>query len=224
MECNFTYNHFREAIGIAKDSGFSFFTMHDVLIKKPSGKIIVLRHDVDLSMKHALKMAETERMLGINSTYFFRVNEIVNPFSGKNSEMLRKIAKMGHEIGLHYDSDVISLDDFKEYLLDKKKKLEIASGSKVYGAALHRVKKLGAKNIETLNFIEGFLGELGLEYDAYSEKFFKQLKYISDSARHWKEGCMCQHIGKWPRLYILTHPIWWSDTTTSLVSIIEELI
>lgn len=225
MECNFTYNHYKEAINIAKGLGFSFLSMHDFIVKKPKGKFIIMRHDVDVSIKHSLKMAQEEHSLGIKSTYFVRTSKTLEPFSKKNSVTLGKIAKLGHEIGLHYDSDVINNKDFKAYLLNKKRKLENAAGVKIYGAALHRVKRLdGTKEIKELNFIEQFLDELDLRYDAYSKKFQNGIIYISDSARQWKHGCICKNIRNKPHLYVLTHPIWWSDTTTSLVTLIEELL
>ncbi|MDH3361889.1 MAG: hypothetical protein OEL51_06010, partial [Nitrosopumilus sp.] len=40
-------------------------------------------------------------------------------------------------------------------------------------------------------------------------EILKQTKYISDSGRYWREGCMCKHINKHEKLQILTHPIWW---------------
>ena len=221
MECNFTYNHYKEAINTAKDLGFSFLSMHDFMTRKPKGKFIIMRHDVDISIRHALKMAQEENSLGIKSTYFIRINKILDAFSKKNSGMLRRIAKLGHEIGLHYDSDVINIKDFKAYLLNKKRKLENVVGVKIYGAALHKVKRLdGTKEIKELNFIEQFLNEFDLRYDAYSRKFLNGTIYISDSARHWKHGCLCKNIRDHSRLYVLTHPIWWSDATTSLVTII----
>lgn len=199
--------------------------MHDFLKDAPKNNFIVLRHDIDLSLKHALMLAEAEGSLGVRSTYFTRVNKFVDPFSAKNSEILKKIAGLGHEIGLHYDSDIIKMNDFKGYLLDKKNRLEKSANTKVYGASLHKIKSVDGKNeISKLNFIEEFLSDIDMDYDAYSEKFIREMKYISDSARQWKEGCMCNHIGKETKLCILTHPIWWSQTTSSLVSIIETLL
>ena len=225
MECNFTYKHFEETANLAKKLGFSFFAMHDFLAKKPRDKFIVMRHDIDLSLRHALKMAEFENKLGINSTYFIRIGKPVNPFFEENADIIRKIAELGHEIGIHYDSDIINNHNFKQFLLDKKKKLEKVSETKVFGISLHKIKKSDhKKQIEKLNFIEQFLRELDLEYDAYSDIFLEKIKYISESARCWREGCMCKHIKKNTKLCILTHPIWWSNNALSLVSIIEELL
>jgi hypothetical protein len=223
MICKFTPEHYKECIKLGKELGFNFYTMHDYLKDKPKDKFIVMRHDVDLSLKHALRMAEIENSLDVKSTYFIRASKFLNPFSEKNAKIIKKISDMEHEIGLHYDSDVINIDDFKSFLLNLKKILEDVTGKKVYGASLHKIKKSGIKEIEKLNFVEDFLKELDLEYDAYSDIFLKKIKYISDSSYRWKEGCMCSHLKKENKLYILTHPIWWFSDATSLVSIIEEL-
>lgn len=223
MECNFTYKHFKGAINLAKSLGFEFYSMHDFLKEKPKNKFIVMRHDVDLSLKHALAMAKAEKSLGINSTYFIRTDGIFSPFDGKNRKIIGEIAKLGHEIGYHYEIGS-SIINFKKDFLKQKRKFESVLQQKIFGAALHKTKKSNDKSsANKLNFVEPFLSELDLEYDAYSDIFLKGMKYISDSGYRWREGCMCNHIKKEKRLCILTHPIWWSDTTASLVSIIEEL-
>ena len=225
MSCDFTYRHYGEVIKEAKKLGFSFHTLRDYINDGPDNNFIILRHDVDISIKHALRMAEFENSFGVKSTYFVRVSKILDPFSKENSDRLKIIADLNHEIGLHYDSDIIRLGDFKSYLSDKKKLLERAAKTKICGAALHKVKRLdGKKEIEKLNFIEEFLEELDLEYDAYSDRFMKNAKYISDSSRRWKDGCMCEKIREETKLYILTHPIWWSSFTASTVTIFEELL
>ena len=214
----FTHDYYKKCIEFARGRGFSMHTMHDFLEKNPRDNFIVMRHDVDLSLKHALEMARLEHSLGIKATYFVRT-------SGKYSitgKELRSIAAMGHEIGLHFDSD-IAQKGFKPEMLKQKELLEKASGTRIFGAALHKLKKFGCDEIGDLHFMEPYLGELGLEYDAYSDAFLKKMKYISDSSRHWVEGDMLEHMGKETRLCILTHPIWWSSRTASLVTIIEEL-
>ena len=225
MECDFTHNNFKKCINLGKKLGFSFYYMLDYLKENPKDNFIVMRHDVDLSLKHALRLAEIENSLDIKSTYFIRTNGIFNPFDEQNLEILKKILKFGHEIGFHYEFKEESLDGFKKYFLKNKKHFETLLGENIYGAALHNSKKLNNSNsINKLNIVEDFLKELELEYDAYSNTFLKKMRYISDSSYRWRDGCMCNHMRKETKLCILTHPIWWSSTTTSLVSIMEELL
>ena len=55
----------------------------------------------------------------------------------------------------------------------------------------------------------------GLKFEffanTYENRFFKDIKYLSDSKKNWREGCPCQAIleGKYQQLQLLTHPIWW---------------
>jgi len=224
MKCCFTYNHFKECINLGKKLGFSFYSMHDYLKEHPKKKFIVMRHDVDLSLKHALIMAKTEKYLGIKSTYFIRNTGIYNPFYEKNLGIMRQISKLGHEIGIHYDSGSLSANDFKSFFLSQKKDFELFIGKKIFGAAVHKRKDVNSSEPGKLNIVEGLLPSLDLEYDAYSDAFMKDIKFISDSKCRWREGCMCNHIKKETKLCILTHPIWWSATTTSLVSVMEELL
>jgi hypothetical protein len=49
--------------------------------------------------------------------------------------------------------------------------------------------------------------------DAYDSRFFKEIKYISDSGQYWREGCMCHHVGVDDRMQILVHPEWWGEKT-----------
>lgn len=61
-------------------------------------KIVLLRHDVDRKIQNALKMAELEHTLGIQSTYYFRYPYTFKP------DVIAAIHAMGHEIGYHYET------------------------------------------------------------------------------------------------------------------------
>jgi hypothetical protein len=43
--------------------------------------------------------------------------------------------------------------------------------------------------------------------NTYEKKFFRDLKYISDSRRTWKEGCVCKKLNPeiYPKLHLLIH-------------------
>ncbi len=54
-----------------------------------------------------------------------------------------------------------------------------------------------------LTFESGFI-------NSYSEEYFKNYKYVSDSEMRWREDVddiVCS--GKYKKLHILTHPIWY---------------
>jgi len=60
-------------------------------------KLVVLRHDIDGKLGNALRMAELEHELGIQSTYYFGFPYTFKP------EIIGKIQALGHEVGYHYE-------------------------------------------------------------------------------------------------------------------------
>ena len=61
-------------------------------------KYVILRHDVDAKPWNSLKTAQIEHSLGAKATYYFRIGKESNV-----PEVIRAIAKLGHEIGYHYE-------------------------------------------------------------------------------------------------------------------------
>ena len=55
---------------------------------------VLLRHDVDISVSHAHKLAIIENSIGVHSAYFFLLrSDFYNPFSSKNTKMIKKLSK-----------------------------------------------------------------------------------------------------------------------------------
>ena len=69
---DFTLQKYKELCeAILKE--YTPLTIESYLMKKPSGKLVILRHDVDRKPETALRMAKMEKYLGITSTYYFRM-------------------------------------------------------------------------------------------------------------------------------------------------------
>lgn len=197
--CNFSYEHYKNTlVEIKKKRKFSTFRNHDK-------NDIILRHDVDSSLRAALKMAKLEHDLNIISTYFVLfTSEFYNPFSIESSRLIHLILKLGHKLGLHYDETFI-----RKNLLDPTetihKQIDILNhhfNTSVESVSAH----------EAIGFPPQIQFELPKNVEnAYSEKFIKQRKYLSDSAMFWREGCFCKNYMHYDKLQILIHPMWWSD-------------
>lgn len=101
---------------------------------------LILRHDIDISLPAALKMAQIERDLNIKSTYFVLFSsKFYNVLEGGNVDILKQISKLGHEIGLHYYPA-----QYRLYNQNPMKTLEIEIqllehllGKKIYSIARH---------------------------------------------------------------------------------------
>lgn len=172
-------------------------------------KFILMRHDEDLSLEAARRLADVEAALGIRSSFFFRLHACqYNLLSLPSLTIVMGMREQGHEIGLHGETHALPLvDDHDEYLLQQERKLlSHLVGKEVTGLSVHEPFRM--KNNREDDWFRAF----GFEYEAYSSQF-ASLKYISDSSAHWREGCMCQHIGRTNQLYILTHGFWWYHKT-----------
>lgn len=204
-ECSFKLSHYEYCLKSAKDKGYSFALLKDYE-RCTKERIIFLRHDVDSDPDLALNFADIEKKFRIRATYFFRVHSEHNLFSLSNYRAIMRIKKEGHEIGLHAETDFASLVGEHEHQMLSRGKavLEAITGSEISGVSMHEptrsIRRLQKSDIKGLGF----------KYDAYDPRLLERLKYISDSSCRWREGCLCNFIQAGvPRLYILTHPIWW---------------
>ncbi len=99
---DFTVNKYEELCLALLDTGYTPLTVYSYLVlggqkknNNNNNKLVVLRHDIDRKLGNALRMAELEHELGIQSTYYFRVPYTFKP------DIIRKI--LGHEVGYHYE-------------------------------------------------------------------------------------------------------------------------
>ena len=199
--CNFSLEHYFDVLNSLKNE-YSIGTVGEYEKINQSKKMLILRHDVDFSLEYALQLAKKEAENQIKSTYFILFHsEYYNPFDKKNSNIIKEISDLGHEIGLHYDTSFFPKSS-KEIEIIKKEieMLELIIGRKITSVSQHVPSE--TREIFTNLKNHGLI-------DSRDPEITKQVKYISDSGHYWREGCMCQHVNKHDKLQILTHPIWW---------------
>lgn len=221
MGCNFSLEHYFETLKIAKSQGYLLQTVSESRLLTKHARII-LRHDVDFIPEYALKMAKAEHENDIHSTYYILLrDDYYNPLSKRNIKIIQEINDMGHEIGLHYDSRFATTNSKLEHELTI---LSDLIGRRIESIAAHTPNEI--KRLTGKNYLED---EINLEKLNVIESKSVDAKYISDSGRQWREGCMCQHIGKHKNehdglrdLQILTHPFWWADNSQSIKSELEK--
>ena len=171
------------------------------------GKIILMRHDEDFSPEAAKALADIEADLGVRSTYFFRYHaRQYNLLSLPTIALLKELRGQGHEIGLHGETHALPalIEQAGELPNRERELLTLLVGVEGTGLSRDEPARTGSSASDKV--------PAGFKYEAYSDQF-SGLKYISDSSAHWREGCMCQHIGEVDRLYILTHGFWWYRQT-----------
>ncbi|MDA3780736.1 MAG: hypothetical protein PF487_11040, partial [Bacteroidales bacterium] len=104
---DFTLKTYKQLLATLTQQGFSFQTFQD-FIEHSKEKTIVLRLDVDKLPENSLRFAQIQHDLGIKGSYYFRI--VPESFNAKIFEV---IAKLGHEIGYHYEDVDIASRIFK---------------------------------------------------------------------------------------------------------------
>ena len=162
---------------------------------------VILRHDIDFDTGAALRMAEMEAMLGIRSTYFFllgsRMYNVLHPADAANVKAIRD---MGHVVSLHFDASLY---------IDIRAGLDHEIG--IFQACFDREVKIISFHRPGQGLVEqGDLSRLGVE-NTYQAKYFKDIKYMSDSTGAWRYGhpCSTPEIEQCRNIQLLIHPIWW---------------
>lgn len=186
------------------------FEIRHFLDCDPAARHLVLRHDIDMSLDYAERMARAESDIGITSTYFVLLRHgLYNLWSGDNIAALNRIRDGGHKIGLHFDASLY--DATPEALQDAVAVecdiLESILRDKVEIVSFHRP----AENLVGHNEM------LAGRAHTYMPKYTEDMHYYADSRGEWRFGNPVDaSLGK--SLQLLTHPIWWvfEDGITSL--------
>jgi hypothetical protein len=207
---DFTLQSYRQLIE-SLASRWQILTLRDAFAEPFKSESLILRHDIDISPTLALPMAEIEESLGIRSTYFVGLHLYYNPHQPKNANAIRTIAKMGHEIGFHYDGLVYHGDEarFGENLALLDRHVQILEE-----ICLSRVLSIARHNPSIGNDGDPF--KTAAKYNnAYDEKLLQSTRYISDSCGAWRAGGLspCWHEPRPKRLYLLIHAEQWADRT-----------
>ena len=98
MTCAFDLDHYRELLEAAKAGGYRFAFFD----RQPEAGTVILRHDVDLSLDAALRMAELEAEAGAAATYFLMTrSEFYNLDAPSGAAAIERLRELGHRVGLH---------------------------------------------------------------------------------------------------------------------------
>lgn len=173
----------------------------------PGGPFFILRHDVDYSPAAALRLAALESARGVRATYFLLLNTFYyNLLSPEHAEVARRLVELGHEVGLHYDLRFFRSfprERWEELLDEQARLLGTLSGVPVESVALHQPALVGE---DPLRGRTRFL-------DAYEDRFFRDMAYVSESCRAWRDASWAMlTTGPLPeRFQLVLHPINWAE-------------
>jgi hypothetical protein len=181
---DFTLKKYEFLLQAIKATDYTVSTVACFLKSAPK-KCIILRHDVDREINRNLEMAKIEYRYGIRSTYYFRhVEDTFKP------DVIVQIAKMGHEIGFHYEvmdkangNPEKAIEIFQKELEDLRKVTEKIT--EIHTACMHGnpLKRWSNRDLwKKYNFKDfGLIGEPYFSID-YNEVF-----YLTDTGRTWAD-------------------------------------
>lgn len=222
MSCSFTESHYRYLLQEFLSEGYRFGGYTDLSPGKTHQ--VILRHDVDISLEDALRIARIEWGMGITSVFHVLLtSEIYNPASKKGKEILEIIRNFGHRVGLHVDPMVIGAGNPEEASFQKgvRELFEVARHvlGKLDSYSVHRPAangKLDAVQPARLNFT--------VPTYADADEYRNVILYRSDSRREWRHGCLCGQIPhlKGRVLQLNTHPIWWPPELQSREEVLRS--
>jgi hypothetical protein len=205
---DFTRTAYRSYLKIAKDK----YPFRTFLNFNKSERYILWRHDIDLSMHAAFQIAQIEAEEGVIANYFVHLhNPFYNFFDSENFQLLKKIAGLGHLIGLHFDSHFYGIeteDKLDEHLSFEKSILQKALGVEINVFSFHNTTPftMACQKWEYAGMI-----------NTYASYFRENVGYCSDSNGIWRfrrlEDVLLE--AKEPQLQILTHPEMWQESVMS---------
>lgn len=212
----FTFDSYSELIKLIKREGYAISNYQDY---DNYDKVVIIKHDVDMSLGKAFELARLENQLGIRTIYnVLLCSNFYNPYSKKSIEYIRGIETLGHEIGLHFDEVRYErAEDIVVEINNEIALLEKYINGNVRSFSMHR------PSAETLK--ANYIVNKGKTVNTYSETFFREFKYVSDSRRNWQEDPIeTVTCGKYSRIHILTHPIWYTQDEEDIAMRLEDFL
>ena len=165
------------------------------------------RHDVDISVHRALKLARIEVELGVRSTWFIMLGSgFYNLFERGILERAREIVQLGHWVGLHFDANPFtgaSRESVMEDLARERSILADLLEAPVDAVSFHNPVALPLPGFED-DLLAGMRS-------ATSPSIVNGYTYVSDSNGYWRFRSLGEVIADPDvvRLQALTHAEWW---------------
>lgn len=164
-------------------------------------RFVLMRHDVEFSLKSALTLAEADHNAGVRSSFFLQYGSDYNIFQPESAEIVDRILALGHDIGLHYDVSLLERSGTDPAAMARRMidLMESFWSTKIYAASPHLPMRSGQR-LEIPDVV-----------DVYDPLYFTDIKYISDSTQTWREGVVTSILDRYSQIHLLTHEYHWSE-------------
>lgn len=153
-------------------------------------RFVVLKHDVEMLVSNAHKMASIEHKYGICGSYYVQAYLMSNK---ENIRLLQEMQNWGHEISYHYDvldahagNYVEAEKDFKKYMLVfAEKGFHFGTICQHGNPVMKRVGYTSNRDFFRNKEIHSHYPELVDMVVDYSQYIGHKYRYVSDSSYRW---------------------------------------
>ena len=195
---NFSYASYAELLLKLKGLNYQSLNIGE---RSSNGKVLYLRHDVDIDWKGVAFLSSIETKIGFKSTWYFLTDSpVYNLFFSEIENLISALVFGGHEVGFHIDAtrygSLTELEDDINRLYEFfSKRLPISKN-----LSFHKPADWLLQGIH----IDGWI-------NAYEAPYYSDVVYVSDSNRRefWKENRLPSALDSEKSLTLLTHPLWW---------------
>jgi hypothetical protein len=194
MSCDFSLAHYRELLSAARAGGYRWAGFD----APPEPGVVILRHDVDLSLDGALAVAEAEAEEGAWSTWFLMTRSVFYNLASKEGvAAIERLRSLGHRVAHHAVWPDVDLD---------------ARFDPVVAWHNPDPEYMRAPIDGAVNVMEA--------------PFFDPEHYRSDSNQSWRHGCPHEDLaaGRFEWLQLLTHPEIWAFPGGTMRETMESML
>jgi hypothetical protein len=197
--CGFTLDHYRELLEAAQTGGYRCAGFD----RPPEPGDLIIRHDVDMSLVAAVRVAEVEAGAGAWSTWCLMTRSVFyNLDSDEGEWAIARLRELGGRIAHHAVWPHVDLDERFERVV-----------------AWHNPDR-----VYLTEPIEGATNVM-------SPPWYDPLHFRSDSNQHWSHGGrhdVCPHAalaaGELDWLHLLTHPAIWAYEGATMRETMESFL
>jgi hypothetical protein len=108
VSCGFSLAHYRDLLRAAKAGGYRWAGFDE----PPGAGVVIVRHDVDLSLDAAVGMAEVEAEEDAWSTWFLMTRSVFYNLASSEGECaIDRLRTLGHRVAHHAVYPHVDLDD-----------------------------------------------------------------------------------------------------------------
>jgi hypothetical protein len=175
------------------------------------GRHVIWRHDVDMSVHRARRLAEIETDHGVTTTYCFWLHSpFYNLLERSVANAARAILAAGHHAGLHFESGhygrLADPSVLERLVASEAELLESILEVPVRVFSFHNP---GAVNDDLSVGADEIAGRV----NTYGRRLRDRYAYVSDSNGYWRHRRLPDVVREAAeeRLHVLTHAEWWQE-------------